>query len=186
MDIITKISNYNFLRFISFFYTIVLWGSKRGRRGTTYGLLLDLFVLVVVRRVNSTVVVPSQWLLFKPHWPTIYNILKYTSYCSQDYRTRKCNLYDEDCKKGGAYSIYKALYCLVVFEGGKEEHVHCELEHEKLLSQVMARKKWQMGSPANQDVFNSQELLLCKATDVALRGYLHFTRFFHLHKVYQI
>lgn len=51
----------------------------------------------------------------------------------------------------------------------------------------MARKKWQMGSPANQDVFNSQDLLLCKATDVALRGCLHFTRFFfHLHKVYKI
>lgn len=95
--------------------------------------------------------------------------------------------YYENCTKGGAYSIYKVLYCLVVFERGKEEHVHCELEHEKLLSQVMARKKWQMGSPANQDVFNSQELLLCKATDVALRGCLHFTRFvLHLLKVYQI
>lgn len=50
----TKIWNYNFPRLISFLFTIELWGSKRGRRGTTYCLLLDFFVLVVVRRVHST------------------------------------------------------------------------------------------------------------------------------------
>lgn len=43
------------------------------------------------------------------------------------------------------------------------------------------------GLSQNQDVFNSQELLLCKATDVALRGcYTLHVFFFHLYKVYQI
>lgn len=29
-------------------------------------------------------------------------------------------------------TLYKVLYCLVVFEEGGKEHVHCALEHEKI------------------------------------------------------
>lgn len=47
---------------------------------------------------------------------------------------------------------------------------------KKQLPQVMVRNVWQMCFPANQDVFNIQELLLCTATDIKLGGTLQFTR----------
>lgn len=146
-DMSTKISNQiMYLRLRNSLYTIAKQSEKVKELRGEHKLLFT-FRLVRLYQMQSEECIPR----VKPHCPTISNIMTNTSSYSLALQ--------KNAKKG---ILYNVLYCLVVFEraGKNMSTVHWSMK--KQLSQVMARKIWQMCFPANRDVFNSQELLFVK------------------------